>query len=284
LPVYNGEKYLEATLLSLLKQTLQDYSLIISDNASTDRTEEICRTYASSDHRISYSRTERNIGAVPNWYRVFRLSSSDYFASVAHDDLYHPEYMHKCIEVMERDPSIVLCYSKTTLIDELGRPSGNLDVTVDTTSSKPHVRLYNVIANDYLCIQLYGAMRSSALRSTKMFAGYYGCDRNTLAELALLGPLYELPEYLFFHRVYPDALGAAMGSGRSVEQLASLDPGTDWGYRATAFTIYGNYFLSVARLLASRADQWRCYRKLMNLILQKTPNTVARMWQERMLW
>src|SRR6187455_489654 len=90
LPVYNGEDYLEETLLSLQKQTFQDYTLVISDNASTDRTGEICQTYASMDPRIHYLRNEKNIGAYQNWYRVFELSSSEYFASVADDDLYAP--------------------------------------------------------------------------------------------------------------------------------------------------------------------------------------------------
>jgi glycosyltransferase involved in cell wall biosynthesis len=101
LPVYNGEKYLEETLISIQKQTFKDYKLIISDNASTDRTEEICQTYACKDERICYSRNERNIGAVQNWYRVFDLSSSEYFASIADDDIYDPEYFGKCIEILQ---------------------------------------------------------------------------------------------------------------------------------------------------------------------------------------
>jgi glycosyltransferase involved in cell wall biosynthesis len=52
LPVYNGEKFLEKCLDSLLAQTFSDFELIISDNASTDNTEAICRTYAAQDQRI----------------------------------------------------------------------------------------------------------------------------------------------------------------------------------------------------------------------------------------
>ena len=280
LPVYNGEKYIEETLISLQKQTLQDYKLLISDNASTDRTEEICRSYASQDDRVCYYRNEKNIGAVQNWYRVFDLSSSEYFASVAHDDVYDPDYMRKCVEVLDRDPAVALCYSKTRVIDENSNQIGNFDVVVDTTSSKPHKRLYNVIMQDYLCIQLYGVMRSAALKSTKVFIGYYGCDRNTLAELALIGVLYEIPEYMFFHRLYPEALGIAMNSGKSLEELLVLDPGTDWRYRSTAMTIYRTYFASVARLIASPAERLRCYQQLTKLILEKAIKRGKRLGQQ----
>jgi glycosyltransferase involved in cell wall biosynthesis len=279
LPVYNGDKYIETTLRSLRKQTFEDYTLIISDNASTDRTEEICRDYASADDRISYFRNATNLGAVRNWYRVFDLSASEYFASAAHDDIYAPEYMEKCLAVLGRDPSVVLCYSKTQVIDQDGNLLGPFGVDVNTCSPKAHERLRNVIVRDALCIQLYGVMRSNALKRTKVFTGYYGCDRNTLAELALLGALYELPDYLFFHRLYPEALGAVMNSGRSLDELNTLDPGTDWRYRNTFLTIYRNYFVSVARLVSAPAERVRCYRSLGQVITRKAMRRCSRMWR-----
>jgi hypothetical protein len=163
------------------------------------------------------------------------------------------------------------------VIDGKGKPIGTFDVEVDTTSPKPHERLYNVIAYDYLCIQLYGVMRSNALRSTKVFMGYYGCDRNTLAELALLGKLYEIPEYMFHHRLYQEALGIAMNSGKSLEELLILDPGTNWKYRSTARTIYLTYYASVARMIQSPVEQLRCYGKLNRLILEKAFKRLKRL-------
>jgi hypothetical protein len=133
-----------------------------------------------------------------------------------------------------------------------------------------------VLAIDALCIQLYGVMRADALRSTKVYAGYYGCDRNTLFELALLGKLHEIPEYLFFHRLYPGALGIAMGSGKSVDELMVLDPGTDWRYRSTYKTIYRNYYASISHLVTPSSERMRCYQKLTGLILQKALKRLKR--------
>ena len=62
LPVYNGENYLAESLEALLGQSYEDFELIISDNASTDGTADICRRYEKQDSRIRYIRQPRNIG------------------------------------------------------------------------------------------------------------------------------------------------------------------------------------------------------------------------------
>src|ERR1051325_12180076 len=66
LPVYSGEKYVAEPLDALLGQTFTDFELIISDNASTDRTGSICRRYEQQDPRVRYVRQPRYIGLSPN--------------------------------------------------------------------------------------------------------------------------------------------------------------------------------------------------------------------------
>ena len=63
MPVYNGEKYIAISIRSVLDQDFRDFELIITDNASTDETEAICRELAARDPRIRYVRNERNLGA-----------------------------------------------------------------------------------------------------------------------------------------------------------------------------------------------------------------------------
>lgn len=84
LPVYNGENYLEQAIQSVLAQTFQDFELIISDNASTDGTEAICRRFAEQDPRILYVRQPRNIGAAKNYNYTFHLARGEYFNWLAH--------------------------------------------------------------------------------------------------------------------------------------------------------------------------------------------------------
>lgn len=121
LPVYNGENFLRETLDSILAQTFKDFELIISDNASTDNTAAICRAYASQDRRVCYYRNEHNLGAAPNYNRVFELSNGKYFKWAAHDDLYAPEYLEQCIKILESNSEIVLCYSPVIFIDNQGK-------------------------------------------------------------------------------------------------------------------------------------------------------------------
>lgn len=280
LPVFNGENYLECALNSLINQTFTDFELIISDNASTDRTRDICEAHAVKDPRVRYYRNSVNIGATQNWYRVFELSSGEYFASAAHDDFYDPEYMRKCINVLDQDPAVVVCHSKTCMIDDNDNQIGNFEVELDTTSDKPHVRLFNIIATDYLCIQLYGVMRSKSLAATKVFSGYYGCDRNTLVELCLMGKIQEVPEYLFFHRLYDDALGAAMNSGKSIDELLLLDPGVDWQDRNYSRIIYSTYFASASRIVQSPPEKVKCYAQLGRIMVQKGFKRIGRILEK----
>src|SRR2546425_9420098 len=87
LPVYNGERYLAEALDSLLTQSYEDFELIICDNASTDRTGEIARSYAAKDKRVRYARNDKNLGAGGNFRRGFALASGEYFRWAASDDV-----------------------------------------------------------------------------------------------------------------------------------------------------------------------------------------------------
>ncbi len=119
-------------------------------------------------------------------------------------------------------------------------------------------------------------MRARALRDARVFAGYHGCDRNILAELALLGKIHEIPEYLFFHRIYPEALGAAMYSGRSVKELSFIDPGTDWNERFAKIKVFGNYFSSVSQATISFDEKLKSYLQLQRIVLDKLVGRVSR--------
>lgn len=93
MPVYNGEKYIREALDSLLAQTFTDFELIISDNCSTDNTQEICREYATKDSRIRYARQSRNIRAISNFEFVLQESSSDFFMWAASDDIWAEDWL-----------------------------------------------------------------------------------------------------------------------------------------------------------------------------------------------
>jgi len=200
MPVFNGEKYLKEVLDSILAQTYQDFELIISDNASTDNTSQICRAYAAKDNRVRYYRNKRNLGAARNFNRVFELSSGEYFKWAAYDDVLAPEFLSKCVSLLDEDPTVVLCQTRISLIDKDGRRVGNLDPGTRIDSQKPHERFGDVISKKVSYWMIFGLTRASALRLSPLMGNYIGADKNLLADLCLIGGIYTIPEYLFFQR------------------------------------------------------------------------------------
>ena len=97
MPVYNGEKYIREALDSLLAQTFTDFELIISDNASTDGTEAICREYAARDPRIRYVRQSENRGPTANFHFVLDEAVGEYFMWAAYDDLWGNHFLAQAL-------------------------------------------------------------------------------------------------------------------------------------------------------------------------------------------
>jgi len=205
LPVFNGDTYLKDALDSILAQTFADFEVVISDNASTDNTSEICQAYARKDNRIRYFNNKKNLGAAKNYNNVFRLSSGEYFKWMAHDDVIEPEFLEKCVHVLDRDPSIVLCSSRVKIINESGKVLGNFDISLNRVSSeKPQDRFKDLILNDVWCMEVFGLIRSSVLKKTRLIDKYIASDRILRAELGLLGRFHEIPEYLSLSRDHPE--------------------------------------------------------------------------------
>jgi glycosyltransferase involved in cell wall biosynthesis len=205
LPVYNSERYLARSLDSLLHQTYGDFRLVISDNASTDRTPDICQDYATRDKRIVYHRNPVNIGLSPNFNRAFALSESKYFKWATSDDYWAPTMLERAIEIMESDDQIALCYPKTTLVDAEGGNPEPYEDNLHLISENPRERFIELLERIRLSHQHLGVSRASMLKRTHMLGEHVGSDINLLAELTLYGKFYELPDRLFFRRFHKDS-------------------------------------------------------------------------------
>jgi glycosyltransferase involved in cell wall biosynthesis len=209
MPVYNAEEYLEEALDSLLGQTFDDFELVISDNASTDRTEEICRKYAAQDERIRYFRYRANYGVFHNFRTVFKLSGGEYFKWCASDDVCAPNYLRRAVDVLDRDPSVVLVFPLVVGIDEKGRRTrvpGQItdrDSSDSVSSSDPVTRFRKLIRNIWwVDAAFYGVMRAGALAHTSVHPEHMNGDQILLTELCFKGRFSEIPEEMFFSRVH----------------------------------------------------------------------------------
>jgi len=201
-PVYNGERFLAECLDSLLSQTYRDFVLLISDNASTDSTEEICQRYVKANSRVRYHRNETNIGLYGNFNLLLRMVRTRYVKLASADDYWAPTMLGDAVETMENDPSLVLCYPKAVLVDQDDREIRRYENPLQLMDNDPVVRFKSVLTEIGLVNQLMGVIRIDAVRSAFPLMSQPGADRVFVAELSLYGKIMEIPEYQYFRRFH----------------------------------------------------------------------------------
>jgi glycosyltransferase involved in cell wall biosynthesis len=189
MPIYNEGPYLRGALDSLLAQDYENVEILITDNASRDETESICRAYAARDPRVRYARSETNLGAIANFNRAFRLSTGDYFMWASGHDLRTRGCVSRCVEVMERDPDVVLCYPEIAHIDAAGNRT---EVRSDFQTSFHHRadklgRLMCFLFSSCPPDVIHGLIRRSAAQDILCFEPVYASDYLILIRLCLAG-------------------------------------------------------------------------------------------------
>ena len=262
LPVYNGEDYLEEALDGLLGQTYTDFELVISDNASTDRTAEICGSYAARDPRVRYVRQRANLGAVPNHNLLLPLARGRYFKWVGADDIYEPRLLERCLEAIEAHPEAVLVNVWDGVVDGSGDRT-QVHYPLDTANPSPHLRFRSVLrangGNDF-----YGLFRTDDLRRMRPLGSFLHSDRAYMAELAISGPFHQVPEVLFYRREHPDRTSHA-GLARDV--VAKLDPRRAGRGHRRSLVLYGEYvrglFSAILHARVSWPERARCLWELL---------------------
>ena len=204
LPVYNAERYIEETLDSLLKQTYTNFVVYISDNASTDKTEEICTKYSQTDPRITYIRNPVNLGAAGNYERCFRPATTEYFRWQNADDPIEPTLIEKCIDTLDSHPDTVLAFTRANVIDEHGKLLERYTDQMELLEENPSERFTHCLESLGLQNHMYGLIRREALAKTALLGNYVASDINLIGELSLYGKFREIPEHLFNRRMHPD--------------------------------------------------------------------------------
>lgn len=205
MPVYNGERYIENAIRSILAQDYSNIELIITDNESVDATPDICKRYASSDDRITYVRNPRNLGAAPNYNRGFELATGEYLKWFAHDDLISPNYVSACVSALEADPDASLAFGSTICIDPDGNEFDGLDTdeTPAILDADPARRFFRAITLGGTCFPIFGVFRMDMLKRSTLHRSYYGSDRALIAEAALMGRVLKVNEAVFYNREHP---------------------------------------------------------------------------------
>lgn len=203
--VYNGERYIRQALDSLLAQDFENFELIISDNASTDKTQDICLEYTEKDKRIRYYRNQTNIGAPRNFDRVFELSSGEYFMWAAHDDYWKPRYLSSCLEAFNISEAIVLAGTECDSIDP---ETGELILidegfsTVGLSPGKRFMRYKSTLHGGRHVGGIFcGIHKRSALSKVMPMKKVIATDHLVMVGLCFQGEFVTVPERLMVKRV-----------------------------------------------------------------------------------
>jgi len=266
LPVYNGENYLAESLDDLLAQSFTDFELVISDNASTDGTEKICREYASRDSRIRYIRQPANIGAAPNHNFLIGQARGELFKWAAHDDLFAPDLVARCVETLDANPDAVLAHAYMAIVDEAGKVIQEYDYRLATDSPSAPERFHSLLVTEG-GDDFYGVIRTDVLRRMTPHDSYHNAGRKFIAELSLYGRFLQVPEVMFFRREHPGR-GDNLGSIAAV--CGNLDPRRKGQPTARLLAEYlVGIFAAVSRAPLSASDRRRCYGHLVRWLAGK---------------
>ena len=259
LPVFNGEQFLEDAIASLRNQTYDDFEIIISDNASTDRTREISQRLASEDDRIRYIRQTHNLGAAPNFNSIVAEARGKYFKWMASDDLIDPRFLECCVPLLENDPDCVLACSDVLEIDPDETVLNRVPPTEGATSRNTVERFGARLPMRH-CYEVFGLYRTSVLRKTGLIPGASHGDGVLLCEMALHGPFCTSPDALISIRKHE---GQSTNLHKDRVAYAEWFDARNKGRTVLPFTrMYREYARVILRSPAGIAEKARCTRLL----------------------
>jgi glycosyltransferase involved in cell wall biosynthesis len=262
LPVYNGERFVGEAIKSVLDQTFTDFELVISDNASTDATEEICRDFAASEPRIRYVRSPTNMGGALNHNRCVELATAPFFKWTAHDDVIGSTLLERCLEALEADPSLVAAFPAVRYIDAEGvvteePPGGDLSFPEDDAGRRAWRLVRTGTPHEGVFSLFYSLVRRDTLERTRLHGTYIAADQVFVFELVLAGRIAKVPDATLLRRLHPES---SMQTHRSASERAEwFLTGARKRWLVPHWTLMANHFAAVARSHASPGGKLRAY-------------------------
>jgi glycosyltransferase involved in cell wall biosynthesis len=216
IPTFNRSKMLVESIRSVLAQSYKEFQLVVSDNASTDDTADVVRSFG--DERIVYSRSESNIGLTPNFNRVIELSRTPYVAILSDDDLLYPDYLRSTVAALESHPNVGVVHTGFDLIDGEGRVFERAKMLLETsdifTVERGTQFLERSMRQDWVICSPSALFRAEALEAV----GRFPVDEDPLPDVPMLRRIalnwdigcVSTPLVAF--RIHRDTISAGLGT------------------------------------------------------------------------
>lgn len=199
LPIYNEEFFLRDTLDSLLAQDYSNIEIVISDNASTDQTEDICRDYANRFPEIRYIRFDTNKGQGKNFNKVLSESEGEFFMWASGHDLWSPNFISACLKKLNLNEDAIVAVPSCEWIDGNGKVMEKKSGFSDTSGMDPIARYFTMFWGNMH--PAYGLMRTNIIK-TWPIREIIGEDLIMMTFLALKGDFVHAENALWSRREF----------------------------------------------------------------------------------
>lgn len=295
--VYNGERYLQESVNSILNQTFSDFEFIIIDDGSTDGTWRILEKYASQDSRIVLVRNQKNIGLTRSLNKGLKLSSGKYIARQDADDISLPKRLEKEEKFLDEHPKVVLVSYSTEKIDSEGRSLGKFKNQGDPDFVAWHLLFYNyIMCHSQVMFRRDPVMDLGGYSEDR----YYAQDYELWLRLVEVGDIVVLPETLVKWRFHSEnisnrnsleqesyalndsrhTIAKLVGEEFSLDQIAELK--RFWGSRFPG--ISGIYALNAQLKLIYRAFLEQRVQQRGALFVDLSPRLRTLIGEQFLVW
>lgn len=200
IPVRNGQELVAGAIESALAQSHPNIEVLISDNCSSDRTQEICQFYAARDTRVRYHRQSADLGAGGNFEWLAQNARGEYFMWLGHDDTRSPDSAALLAEALQRHPRAVIAYGGTVELRAGAAPVAP-DFYCDTRGLGLRARLRKIVGQQFF--HIYGLWRTGDLRQLRFGASAWGPDLPLLMVAACMGEVVQIDGAALHYRVNP---------------------------------------------------------------------------------
>lgn len=205
LPTYNGENTIKRTIESVLGQTISNFKLIISDDGSTDSTQEICQEYVQKDSRVEFIEKKNPHGWIWNFISLVEKTKTKYFVWIAHDDNWDPYFLEKNIRILETDSKIIGSVSKIKLV---GKNIGNyfpnqnehevekFEVVFPIKGTYEE-KIKKIVESNWI-LNIYSVFRTTELKKSIIHKVFVNWDFAIILNIIKFGDLHVLDEILAY--------------------------------------------------------------------------------------
>lgn len=288
IPTFNRVLTLERAVRSALAQTHRDLEVVVSDNASTDRTAELLARLAAEDQRVRVVRQHVNGGMVANLNAALALTRGQHVMLLADDDWLDARCVERTLGALHADPSLAGAVGRVTYMRDGSRVDAGQPVALVDDDPRARVRSYfAAVDEDHGNSWMYALLPRGVLRRLSPMRNVLGFDWLRVAEIAFIGAIAVLPEQLILRELG----GTSETTARNVSEsrlpalharaphlVIAREVAAEIGWRSPVYASAGRR----ARLvLAAACAAGVPARNLRHVAFHLAPIALQRRWRER---